>query len=164
MVAIGKAFKQPRQVKNWVLRKAQLRDLEQLAQLEQMLFPDEAWDLETLRAEITFSDRDYVVAVDGEDESVVIGYAGIMQLGESADLHTIGTVIEGQQIGTALLNWCLARAKDRGVKELLLEVRVDNLRAIRFYERLGFSPLGVRKNYYRTPKGPVDAYVMRREL
>ncbi len=39
---------------------------------------------------------------------------------------------------------------------LTLEVRVSNLAARRLYERFGFEPVGVRKNYYRTE----DALVM----
>jgi ribosomal-protein-alanine N-acetyltransferase len=38
-------------------------------------------------------------------------------------------------------------------------VRVDNLRAQRLYERFGFQPVGIRRNYYQ-PSG-VDALVMR---
>jgi ribosomal-protein-alanine N-acetyltransferase len=43
---------------------------------------------------------------------------------------------------------------------VLLEVRVDNKRAQRLYERFGFEPIGFRKAYYQP--GNVDALVMRR--
>lgn len=165
----------------WILRPAAPADLEQLAQIEPVLFPDEAWDKQMLREEITHADRSYVVAVEaGENPSdgaklkpafeptdtatPILGYAGIMKLGEIADLHTIGTLREGAGIGQAMLNWCIAEAKTAGCKQLLLEVRVDNERAVAFYERAGFEALGIRKNYYHTPSGKLDALVMVKEL
>ncbi len=42
---------------------------------------------------------------------------------------------------------------------MLLEVRVDNTRAQKLYERFGFEPLGFRRGYYQP--GNVDALVMR---
>jgi ribosomal-protein-alanine N-acetyltransferase len=44
---------------------------------------------------------------------------------------------------------------------VFLDVRADNDRARRFYERFGFTAVGVRKRYYQ-PSG-VDAIVMVRE-
>ena len=42
---------------------------------------------------------------------------------------------------------------------MLLEVRVDNIRAQKLYERFGFEPIGFRRGYYQP--GNVDALVMR---
>ena len=42
---------------------------------------------------------------------------------------------------------------------MLLEVRVDNVRAQKLYERFGFEPIGFRRGYYQP--GNVDALVMR---
>lgn len=42
---------------------------------------------------------------------------------------------------------------------MLLEVRVDNARAQRLYQRFGFEPIGLRRGYYQP--GNVDALVMR---
>ena len=41
----------------------------------------------------------------------------------------------------------------------MLEVRVDNTRAQKLYERFGFEPIGFRRGYYQP--GNVDALVMR---
>ena len=46
--------------------------------------------------------------------------------------------------------------------EVLLEVRVDNTRAQKLYQRFGFEPIGFRKGYYQP--GNVDALVMRRDM
>ncbi len=42
---------------------------------------------------------------------------------------------------------------------MLLEVRVDNTRAQKLYERFGFEPIGFRRAYYQP--GNIDALVMR---
>ena len=50
-------------------------------------------------------------------------------------------------------------ARDRGAKEIFLEVRADNPGAQALYESLQFEALAVRPHYYQ-PDG-VDAIVMR---
>lgn len=154
---------------DWHLRPITLADAPALAALEQVLFPDEAWDLAMVAEEISHPDRRYVAAVEAAGQ--IVGYAGIMRSGETADLHTIGTVLPSVGIGRALLAWCIeaARAPDPrtgepGAKRLLLEVRDDNHRARAFYEAAGFTELGVRRGYYRTSTGRVDARVMELEI
>ena len=49
----------------------------------------------------------------------------------------------------------------RGSHCLTLEVRASNAPAIALYEKLGFSQVGLRKNYYRDPKE--DALILRKE-
>lgn len=51
-------------------------------------------------------------------------------------------------VGAALLGELLSRAKDAGMENLTLEVRVSNLAAIRLYEKHGFTSAGIRKRYY----------------
>lgn len=55
-------------------------------------------------------------------------------------------------IGEQLLRDCKADAKMRGARQLLLEMRSDNP-AIHLYRQNGFTEIGLRKNYYRTPAG-----------
>lgn len=94
----------------------------------------------------------------------IVGYAGVMLLGDSADLHTIGTTLPGRGIGRALLDWSLRATREGGARALVLEVREDNARARSVYEAAGFQDIGRRPGYYPGPHGPVDARVMIREL
>ncbi|WP_040386486.1 MULTISPECIES: GNAT family N-acetyltransferase [Dermabacter] len=146
----------------WNLRPVTRGDAPALARLERELFPDEAWSLEMVLEEITHPSRAYVAAVD--EHGGALGYAGIFVGGEAADVQTIGTVREGVGIGRALLAWCEERAREEGAEGLFLEVRRDNTRARELYERAGFAEIGVRRGYYRTPAGPVDAFVMHKPL
>lgn len=149
----------------WSLRPATLEDVEEIAFAELELFPDEAWNVFQLAAEIEHPDRRYVVAVQGEGEGgALLGYAGIMLAGDVADLHTIGTRREGVGIGRALLAWCEDRAREGGAERLLLEVREDNARARAFYTTAGYREIDRRRGYYRIRGRRIDALVMQRVL
>lgn len=148
--------------RGWCLRPVTEADAPVISRLEPVLFPDEAWDAASVREEITHPDRRYVAAVT--ESGTLCGYAGVMIAGDIADLHTIGTVHEGLGQGGAMLAWCESAARDGGAERILLEVREDNARARAFYERSGYEVLGVRRGYYRTPSGPVDAVVMAKAL
>jgi len=52
------------------------------------------------------------------------------------------TNAHGRGIADELMKWALQEAADRGARELVLSVYVDNHRARRFYERYGFEPVG----------------------
>ena len=48
----------------------------------------------------------------------------------------------GRGIADHLMRWALREAADRGARELILSVFVDNHRARRFYQRYGFEVVG----------------------
>lgn len=151
----------------WALRPATLDDVEEIAFAELELFPDEAWNVFQLAEEIEHPSRRYVVAetVPATGEPVqLLGYAGIMLAGDTADLHTIGTRREGEGIGQALLAWCEEAARMGGAERLLLEVREDNTRARAFYTRAGYAEIGRRRGYYRIRGRAVDALIMHRQI
>ncbi|WP_323959073.1 ribosomal-protein-alanine N-acetyltransferase [Arthrobacter sp. JZ12] len=135
-----------------------LEDIPLVGALEQMLFPIDAWPLELFYDEFSLVEtRAYSVAeIDGH----LVGYCGVMVVGEIADIQTIGVLPEheGKGIGTAMLTGMLEEARRRGAAETLLEVREDNPRARSLYERFGFEHIHTRRGYYRDG---VNAHVMR---
>jgi ribosomal-protein-alanine N-acetyltransferase len=64
-------------------------------------------------------------------------------------------------IAEALVNRLVEELKAIDSHSLTLEVRASNVPAISLYEKLGFSEVGRRKNYYRNPRE--DALIMRKE-
>ncbi|TDC74836.1 ribosomal protein S18-alanine N-acetyltransferase [Actinomadura sp. 7K507] len=139
-------------------------DLPAVHRLEQVLFPEDAWSEELLRAELADQPRTrhYVVAeASGGD---IVGYAGLAAAGGQADVQTIGVRDDqrGSGIGAALLTELLDEAARRNSESVFLEVRADNDGARRLYERFGFDEVGVRKRYYQP--SDVDAIVMCRKL
>lgn len=137
-------------------------DVEPALPLETELFGAEAWTAETWWAELAQRGRHYLVAESGEAR--LCGYGGILVNGADADIMTLAVApaVQGRGYGAVLLQALLDLAAARGAQQVLLEVRADNAAAQRLYERLGFKRIAVRRGYYRTATGSVDAWVMRR--
>jgi [ribosomal protein S18]-alanine N-acetyltransferase len=144
------------------VREMTLDDLPAVLELEHLLFTDDAWSEDAYRAELSDQGRTrhYVVV---EEDGVLAGWAGLASAGGQGDVLTIGvrSELQGRGVGTTLLTALLDEAGTRGCAEVFLDVRADNDRARRLYERFGFTEVGVRKRYYQ-PSG-VDAIVMMRE-
>ena len=62
-----------------------------------------------------------------------------------------------QNIGSKLLEQFLKEASSHNIKNIELEVRTDNSKAIKFYKRIGMKIVGKIPKYYRDD----DALVMR---
>jgi ribosomal-protein-alanine N-acetyltransferase len=147
-----------------VVREMRWWDIDRVMELEQELFPDDAWSRGMFWSELAdarhpAATRHYVVA---EDESGrVVGYAGLAAIAGTGDVQTIATAQDqwGTGLGARLLGELLRQATAFECHEVLLEVRVDNDRAQRLYTRFGFEPIGFRRGYYQP--GNVDALVMR---
>jgi ribosomal-protein-alanine N-acetyltransferase len=136
-------------------------DVEALVELELVLFADDAWSAQTWWGELAQdATRRYLLV---EDAGRVLAYGGVQVGGSEADVMTIAVAPQqqGRGLADALLSRLERAAADAGATALLLEVRADNLAAHRLYVRHGFERLAVRRAYYRTRSGPVDAWVMR---
>lgn len=147
-----------------VLREMRWWDIEPVLELEHELFPDDSWSAGMFWSELAHArgpraTRRYVVAEDGPGR--VVGYAGLAAAGDLADVQTIAAARDqwGTGLGARLLTDLLRAATAFECAEVLLEVRVDNARAQKLYERFGFEPIGFRRGYYQP--GNVDALVMR---
>jgi ribosomal-protein-alanine N-acetyltransferase len=144
------------------VREMTLDDLPGVLELEDLLFTDDAWSEETYRGELAEpgGTRHYVLA---EEDDLLAGWAGLAVAGGQGDVLTIGVrpELQGRGVGSMLLTALLDEAAVRHCGEVFLDVRADNDRARRLYERFGFTAIGVRKRYYQ-PSG-VDAIVMVRE-
>jgi ribosomal-protein-alanine N-acetyltransferase len=144
------------------LREMTWRDIPVLAAIERELFAHDAWSEQTWWAELAGRPRrSYVV---GEQGGVLVGYAGLDQGGEVADVMTIAVVpaAQGQGFGAVLMDWLIVAARCGGAERLMLEVRADNVAAQRLYSKMGFVTLTVRRRYYQP--GDVDAHIMRLHL
>lgn len=144
------------------LRPATLDDLDVIMALETATFTTDAWSRESMAAELASEHCRYVVAVD-DDERGFLGYGGVLVPSGSkdADIQTIAVVPEarGTGLGRRLMERLLGEARDRGAREVFLEVRADNPVAQALYLSLGFEQIAIRPRYYQPDE--VDALVMR---
>jgi len=105
------------------------------------------WTERIFTDELAADARTYVVA---EHDDRIVGYGGLMQVGEDAHVTTLVSV-EGapvKAVGTRLMLALIASGLSAGARQLTLEVRASNRRAQEFYRKFGLAPVGVRKNYY----------------
>lgn len=154
------------------LREMRWWDIDRVLGLEKDLFPEDAWSRGMFWSELAHArgseaTRRYVVAED--DEGRIVGYAGLAASGTAsdsgfaavADIQTIAVVRDqwGTGLGGRLLTELLRAATAFECAEVMLECRIDNIRAQKLYERFGFEAIGFRRGYYQP--GNVDALVMR---
>jgi ribosomal-protein-alanine acetyltransferase len=137
--------------------------IDALIPFERELFGTEAWTASAYRTELADTRRRYYLAAE-DAVGALLGWAGVMVVGESAEILTVGVVPSARRRGIArrLLAGLLAEARARGAVEVFLEVRVDNEAARALYADEGFDEVGLRPGYYDA--GRVAAVVMRREL
>jgi len=106
----------------------------------------------------------YCVVCELDDE--VVGH-GIMSLGVG-ECHLLNICIhpdyQQQGLGSSLISYLLDVARWKKARIAFLEVRVSNLGAHNLYTKLGFSEIGLRKNYYPGPQGREDALILTLEL
>jgi len=123
------------------------RHLRGVLRIEAQVYP-RPWSLSLFMSELALrASRAYCVArVNG----VVVGYSGLMLVGEDAHITTIAVdpAWHRQKIATRLMVNLANEARRRKARNLTLEVRVSNAAAQALYHKFGFRPAGIRKNYY----------------
>jgi len=71
---------------------------------------------------------------DGE----IVGLLTMRVDGEAIELLTLHATLEGQGIGSSLMLAAIDETRKRGLGRVWLSTTNDNLRAVGFYQRLGF--------------------------
>jgi len=101
-----------------------------------------------------------------EGDTDAAGFVLSRQAADEEELLLIAVrpALRGRGIGTALMERFIAEARQRSVARLFLEMREGNP-AETLYLKLGFAPVGRRKNYYnRGAISGIDAISFALEL
>ena len=142
-----------------IIKKMDETHVAQVAALEAVCFRD-PWSEKSVASELTNPLSLWLVAMDGER---VAGYIGSQTVVGETDMMNVAVHPDFRRQGIAE-KLCLALVealKERESHCLTLEVRASNEPAKALYEKLGFSQVGLRKNYYRNPRE--DALILRKE-
>ena len=102
-----------------------------------------------------------------DDAGTLVGYFLLMAVVDEAHLLNVAVAAPRQRegMGLFLIDKVVACARGLSMESILLEVRPSNLRALKVYEKYGFTEIGRRKNYYPAHNGQrEDAIVMRFSL
>ena len=107
----------------------------------------------------------YLAKVDGE----IIGTASLNRRSNRMSHRGVfGISLKKAWCGcgaaSALMEAILAFARENGFEQLNLEVRSDNARAIRLYEKYGFRKLCTFPNFFKINGEPIDFDLMNLEL
>lgn len=129
------------------LRRMVKEDAIAVALIEAELFPD-AWNAASLRG-LTDSNCDAGFVCAGADG--ILAYCLVRQVLDEGEILRIGVRKRHQRRGLAeKLLWQVMTELSQ-VTQWNLEVREGNQPAIRLYDKMGFQPIGTRRNYYRDP-------------
>ena len=125
----------------------QEKHLPALAELEKQCF-HAPWSEKMLREEL--GGGIFLVA---EQDGKVQGYVGCQTVLDEGYITNVAVSPDFRRRGAArlLIAELIARAKEKGLAFVTLEVRESNLAARRLYEKNGFEIVGKRKNYYEKP-------------
>jgi ribosomal-protein-alanine N-acetyltransferase len=77
----------------------------------------------------------------------VAGFLAYEGLGRIFSL-AVDPKYQNRSIGGNLLKEIITIFREKGVIEIILEVRMDNIKAKRFYEKHGFFQFGIAEKYY----------------
>lgn len=131
----------------------------QIAELERMCF-SMPWSERSIESELNNPLSLWIVAVDGDK---VTGYVGSQSVMGESDMMNVAVLPQYRRygIGQELVCRLIDILRSKGNYCLTLEVRVTNEPAIRLYDKLGFTQVGRRPNYYSNPRE--DALILRKE-
>ena len=131
----------------------------QVAALEKACFSD-PWSEQSVAGELSNPLSVWLVCVEKDR---VLGYVGSQTVLGETDMMNVAVSPDARRrgIGEKLILELVERLKERDSHCLTLEVRATNAPAIALYEKLGFTQVGRRPNYYRNPKE--DALILRKE-
>ena len=126
----------------------QEKHLPALAELEKQCF-HAPWSEKMLREEL--GGGIFLVA---EQDGEVQGYVGCQTVLDEGYITNVAVSPDFRRRGAArrLIAELIARAKEKGLAFVTLEVRESNAPAIALYRALGFAPVGLRPRYYHDPE------------
>lgn len=140
------------------IRKMTIQDLKEVIAIETQSF-EIPWTSNMFVKEINNDIAKFYVAHRGE---TIVGYIGFWDI--DFDIHLLTLAVQKEYrkrgIGSYLIEFVIAYAKEHLSKKIFLEVSVENIPAINLYKKYGFVETNVRKKYYQD----ISALLMEKEL
>ncbi len=108
------------------------------------------WSLDSIE-EIFKYDYNYYYGII--QDYILIGYVGIMVVGDEADLINIAVLPDyrGRGLANQLMTYVMKEVIILGLQKITLEVRESNEIAIKLYSNFSFDKIDIRKGYYTNP-------------
>ncbi|MCC3862354.1 ribosomal protein S18-alanine N-acetyltransferase [Pseudemcibacter aquimaris] len=138
-----------------------------ISQIHEEVFlgaPEQSW---------TKSEFESMFAISGTECFIIknndkpLGFSLVRSVADEAEIITFCILPNHTKNGyaTLLLEWIVKELQKRALNRLFLEVRENNIAAIKLYKKCLFDIIGRRKGYYHNHQGEkIDAIVMQRCL
>lgn len=129
-------------------------DWTEVVELDRQAF-EGFWGMSALALQEAYETNRSTALIVSRNEGRLAGYAIVGSQWGTVYLHRIAVRPEesGRGLGAALLTASIDWGKGTGSRSLILNVRPDNDRAIRLYERLGFANTGTALQVLRHDRG-----------
>lgn len=134
-------------MKNLIIRKAEEKDIKEIAKLETVCFRD-PWSEESVRYDAVENKLSfYIVAEIGGQ---VAGYIGVWKILNEGHITNVAVAPEHRRkhVASAMMEILLEVLEKENIDSCTLEVRASNSAAIKLYEKYGFKIEGIRPGYY----------------
>lgn len=143
------------------IKKAELSDIDRINLIEKERF-NEPWSYTSFISSFNSSVTNILVAKDNFDN--LLGFIVFTNIGDESEILDIAIEKSFENLGIAskLFDETFNILKSNNCSDIYLDVRTNNLQARHLYEKLGFSQINIRKNYYHNPNE--DAIVMKKQL
>jgi ribosomal-protein-alanine N-acetyltransferase len=133
-----------------------IRDLAKFYEIEQQCFEQEAFTKQQLAYLLTdYSTIGLAARVNGEIAGFAMARVDIRRSEQVGHIVTVDVTPAYRRNGIAqsLLREVEDVLRERGFKECRLEVRENNVAALRLYQKLGYRRVGKLENYYGSAHG-----------
>ena len=126
-------------------------ELDQVVSIEKASFSN-PWTREMYVRELQNPDVSFLYVLRMPEHGIV-AFCSFWLILDEIHINNLAVLGEfrGHGVGTALLEYVIQAAANRGAERATLEVRRSNAAARRLYERLGFEVAATRPNYYVSP-------------
>ena len=132
-----------------MIRPAVYKDIEGLVRLENLGFTTDRFSRSQLHYLVSKAQG---ICLVEESRSRLLGMLILLWRKNSGSGCIYSIVVDpkaqGKGLGRRLMREAERIARQRGLKRLTLQVRIDNMVAIRLYEGLGYKRAGLIRDYY----------------
>lgn len=136
-------------------------DLDSIYDIEKL--DVDAWSYGILKQDLLENEFSKYLVAEYNDE--LVGFLSIMNI--YGEIHINNILVKEEyrnlSIGDKLLKYGLNFYEKDDIIGYTLEVREDNISAIKLYKKNGFTSVGMRKNYYNNNKNAIIMWKMLEE-
>lgn len=135
---------------NFIISPMTKQDTFFIAEIEKECF-SEPWSQTALENELSNEGALFFTAKDSEE---LLGYIGMHTVLDECYIANVAVLEKHRRrkVAQRLISFSIEKAKEKNCSFISLEVRVSNAPAIALYKKMGFEPLGERKDFYTKPR------------